>query len=334
VRTLNDWKQNTVETLDLISKPAFHVIKDVSSAVAYYGWDFLAGVIGILVKADIPLKAGDTDGLIHLWRHVVIASIELVDDIVAPGSAPTVEVPMSPDVKASVGIARASIEAFSAHDAKGLSCLLASKFSDDDDFDQLIYLLNNQKLYGLKLEEPSVLSLAEQIIAKFATSEPKDPSAQLVASATEFYGLGGLDMTTVLPDVEFNDDVLRAAIEQATKVTTEWSSSHPDQPTFLQKRIAEYLADGVARPFRGDSPDSSPLIVQFAGLALGEYYCQASNYYKHTDPTVLCKSLDRIFATVERLGEEWKKSGLVNVGMVSANKKFKQFRRGSSHGLY
>jgi len=317
----------------MVSQPAFHVVKDVSSAVSYYGWDFLAGLISRLVNANIPLKAGDTKGLIHLWEHVVIASIELVDDIVAPGSAPTVEVEMSESIKTSVGIARASIQAFSAHDAKGLSCLLASKFSDDNDFDQLIYLLNDQKLYGLKLEEPSVLSLAEQILSKFATSDPTNPSAKLVSSATQFYGMGGLDKTTVLPETDFSDAVLTTALDLATKATTEWSKDHPDQGSDLQKRIGRYLADGVAPPFRPDSPDSSPLLVQFAGLALGEYYCQASKYYNHVDPTVVCKSLDRIFATVEKLGEEWKKSGFANVGMVTSTKKFKQYRRGS-HGRY
>jgi len=333
VRKLDEWKEDMIETLDLVTKPAFHVVKDPSSAVAYYGWDFLTGVITLLVNANIPIKAGDTKGLTHLWEHVVIASIEFVDDIIAPGSAPTVEAEMSESVKTSVGIARASIQAFSAHDAKGLSCLLASKFSDDEDFDQLIYLLNDQKLFGLKLEEPSVLSLSEQILAQFASTSPTDPSAMLVASATEFYGLGGLDETNVLPEVDFHDAVLTTAIEQATEVTTEWSKTHPDQATYLQKRIARYLEDDVAPPFRPDSPDSSPLLVQFAGLALGEYYCQASKYYKHTDPTVLCKSLDRIFATVEQLGEEWKKSGFANVGMVTGTTKFKQYRRGS-HGLY
>jgi hypothetical protein len=247
-----------------------------------------------------------------------MAPLELVGAVASPAARVTSAVfsgGISEATRAAIELAKTGAKAFTASDSKALACLLASKLYSPDDFNELIYLLNFRELFGLVLDEPSMVSLAEQLIKKYGEANKLSPAesvANVLSAATSIAGYGGLDFNLLLPADALSASAITTTLNAAKTGISKWARAHPQEKTPLQRRVGRYLNKGIASPYR-PTADTPELIVQLARLTLGHYSCDAARHYGHPIKDVSCSELDRVFSTVTKMGDDWKEARFNNI---------------------
>jgi len=327
---LSDFTEGAKAAADFLLKPVQEVVNKPTVATVKFLWNFVGGLVTSIAKTPVHIINGDTSKLGDDWKNVAMAPVDLVLDVAAPAARVTGAVlsgGVSEITIAAVELAKTGAKAFSASDSKALACLLAAQYSDDDDFTSLIYLLNHKELYGLVLEEPSVTALTAQLMKKYGEVNKDTPAnsiANVLSAAVSIAGLGGLDFAVLLPENELSATAITTAVNAAKTGVLKWANAHPEEKTPLQRRIGRYLSEGIALPYR-PTDDTPRLLVQLAGLTLGQYYCQAAKHYGHVIEDISCSELDRVFSTVLKMGDAWKNAQFNNLGMIE--------KKGSVHRL-